>query len=125
MACPSQRHSGSPELLYTNKSSGNSVYIVLVVFVGAVSQAGVREEMVILKKNSDLKTKLWICYLNIKRIATGYYSSENNIFFFCAQIMNISIIKKSQHGCIRWVLREHLSPPCSDFACGGLENCQQ
>ena len=31
--------------------------------------------------------------------------------------------KKSQHGCVRWALREHLSPPCSDFACGGLEDC--
>ena len=31
--------------------------------------------------------------------------------------------KKSQHGCVRWALREHLTPPCYDFACGGLEDC--
>ena len=30
--------------------------------------------------------------------------------------------KKSQHGCVRWALREHLTPPCSDLACGGLED---
>ena len=30
--------------------------------------------------------------------------------------------KKSQHGCVRWALREHLTPPCSEFACGGLED---
>jgi hypothetical protein len=33
--------------------------------------------------------------------------------------------KKSQHGCVRWALREHLTPLCSDFACGGLEDCHQ
>lgn len=37
----------------------------------------------------------------------------------------VAITKKSQHGCVRWALCEHLPPPCSDFACGGLENCQQ
>jgi hypothetical protein len=31
--------------------------------------------------------------------------------------------KKSQHGCVRWALREHLTTPCCDFACGGLEDC--
>ena len=30
--------------------------------------------------------------------------------------------KTSQHGCVRWALREHLTPPCCDFACGGLED---
>jgi hypothetical protein len=34
-------------------------------------------------------------------------------------------LKKSQHGCVRWALREHLTPPCSDFPCGGLEDCHQ
>ena len=32
---------------------------------------------------------------------------------------------KSQHSCIRWVLREHLTPPCNAFACGGLEDHHQ
>ena len=41
-------HSGSPELLYMNKSSGNLVCIVLMEFVGAVSVAGVNKEMAIL-----------------------------------------------------------------------------
>ena len=31
-------------------------------------------------------------------------------------------IKKSQHGCVRWALREHLPHPCHDFACGGLQS---
>ena len=31
--------------------------------------------------------------------------------------------KKSQHGCVRWALREHLTPPCYDFACAGLGDC--
>ena len=35
------------------------------------------------------------------------------------------INNKSQHGCVRWALREHLTSPCSDFACGGLEDCHQ
>ena len=30
------------------------------------------------------------------------------------------VYKKSQHSCVRWALREHLTPPCSDFACVGL-----
>ena len=38
---------------------------------------------------------------------------------------NQDIYKKSQHGCVRWALREHLTPPCCDFACGGLEDCHQ
>ena len=41
-------HSGSPELLYMKKSSGNLVCIVFLEFVGAVSVAGVNEEMAIL-----------------------------------------------------------------------------
>ena len=41
-------HSSSPELLSVEESSGNLVCIVLVEFVGAVSEAGVSEEMVIL-----------------------------------------------------------------------------
>ena len=28
--------------------------------------------------------------------------------------------QKSQHGCVRWALCEHLTSPCHDFACGGL-----
>ena len=28
--------------------------------------------------------------------------------------------KKSQHGCGRWAPQPHLTPPCSDFAYGGL-----
>ena len=28
--------------------------------------------------------------------------------------------KKAQQNCIRWALREHLTPPCSDFNFGGL-----
>ena len=28
--------------------------------------------------------------------------------------------KKSQHGCVRWALCEHLTSPCHDLACGGL-----
>ena len=32
----------------------------------------------------------------------------------------IEKIKKSQHGCGRWAPQPHLTPPCSDFACGGL-----
>ena len=43
-----QSHSGSPELLYMNRSSGNLVFLVLMDFVGAVSVAGVKEEMGIL-----------------------------------------------------------------------------
>ena len=31
--------------------------------------------------------------------------------------------EKSQHGCIRWALCEHIIPPCGDFACGGLKDC--
>ena len=34
----------------------------------------------------------------------------------------ISLKKKSQHGCGRWAPQLHLTPPCSDFACGGLED---
>ena len=30
--------------------------------------------------------------------------------------------KKSQHGCVRRALREHLTQPCCDFTCGGLED---
>ena len=30
--------------------------------------------------------------------------------------------EKSQHGCVRWALCEHPTPPCSDFDCGGLED---
>ena len=30
-----------------------------------------------------------------------------------------------RHGCVRWALREHLTPPCSDFASGGLEDHHQ
>ena len=33
--------------------------------------------------------------------------------------------EKSQHGCVRWALREHITPPCSDFACGRLEDHHQ
>ena len=29
-------------------------------------------------------------------------------------------LQTSQHGCVRWALFEHLSPPCYDFACGKL-----
>ena len=32
---------------------------------------------------------------------------------------NYLLQKKSQHGCVRWALREHLIPPCYDFDCGG------
>ena len=35
------------------------------------------------------------------------------------------ILKKSQHGCVRWALSEHITtPPCHDLACGGLEDNQ-
>ena len=34
----------------------------------------------------------------------------------------MGVKKKSQHGCVRWALREHLTPPCYDFACAGLED---
>ena len=37
-------------------------------------------------------------------------------------LANILNFKKSQHGCVRWALREHLTPPCYDFACGGLQD---
>ena len=37
--------------------------------------------------------------------------------------MQDPVDKKSQHGCVRWALREHLTPPCYDFACGGLGDC--
>ena len=30
------------------------------------------------------------------------------------------IMYNSQHGCGRWAPQPHLTPPCSDFACGGL-----
>ena len=33
---------------------------------------------------------------------------------------SINAKQKSQHGSVRWALREHLTPPCSDLACGGL-----
>ena len=35
---------------------------------------------------------------------------------------NYLLQKKSQHGCVRWALREHLTPPCYDLAWGGLED---
>ena len=31
-------------------------------------------------------------------------------------------VKKSQHGCGRWAPQPNLTPPCSDFACGGLKD---
>ena len=34
-------------------------------------------------------------------------------------------IKKSQHGCGRWAPQPNLTPPCSDFACGGLRDSEQ
>ena len=34
----------------------------------------------------------------------------------------LGLNEKSQHGCVRWALCEHLLPPCHDFACGGLRN---
>ena len=33
--------------------------------------------------------------------------------------------EKSQQGCVRWALCEHLTPPCCDLTCGGLEDCHQ
>ena len=30
--------------------------------------------------------------------------------------------KKSQHGCGKWAPQPHLTPPCSDFAYGGLKD---
>ena len=39
-----------------------------------------------------------------------------------SQLKKIEEEEKSQHGCVRWALREHLTPPCSDFASGGLED---
>ena len=36
-----------------------------------------------------------------------------------------SAAKKSQHGCGRWAPQPHLTPPCSDFACGGLRDIEQ
>ena len=30
--------------------------------------------------------------------------------------------EKSQHGCVRWALCEHLTSPCHDLACGGLRD---
>ena len=35
------------------------------------------------------------------------------------------VTKKSQHGCGRWAPQPHLTPPCSDFACGGLRDIDQ
>jgi hypothetical protein len=34
---------------------------------------------------------------------------------------------KSQHGCVlvSWALCEYITPPCCDFACGGLEDHHQ
>ena len=34
-------------------------------------------------------------------------------------------MKKSQHCCVSWALHQHLSPPCSDFARGRLEDRHQ
>jgi hypothetical protein len=42
---------------------------------------------------------------------------------FLKSICKFDENKKSQHGCVWWALREHLSPPCYDFACGGLGDC--
>ena len=33
--------------------------------------------------------------------------------------------KKSQHGWVKWALREHFTLPCCDFASGGLEDPHQ
>ena len=49
---------------------------------------------------------------------------HQKLFF---SMLNIGLLfqklhKKSQHGCGRWALREHLTPPSYDFACCGLEN---
>ena len=41
---------------------------------------------------------------------------------FAEKAARVALEEKSQHGCIRWALCEHLTPPCSDFACGGLED---
>ena len=35
---------------------------------------------------------------------------------------SLALIKKSQHGCIRWALRKHLTSPCHNFACGVPRN---
>jgi hypothetical protein len=44
-----------------NKSSGNIVCIVLVEFGGAVSLAGVNEEMAILMRNEEMLILIAIC----------------------------------------------------------------
>ena len=53
------------------------------------------------------------------------YSSITGVqILFALEVISqvVSPKKKSQHGCVKWALREHLTPPCSDFACGGLED---
>ena len=68
---------------------------------------------------------------------TNIHLPKMSVFFFpgfqdlnCWHF-NINVIKnnntvkgveKSQHGCVRWALCEHLTSPCHDFACGGLRN---
>ena len=38
-----------------------------------------------------------------------------------ARLMS-KLVKKSQLGCVRWALCEHLTSPCHDFACGSLRD---
>ena len=40
----------------------------------------------------------------------------------CHGLILLLALNKSQHGCVRWALCEHLTSPCHDFACGGLWN---
>ena len=43
------------------------------------------------------------------------------VLFLLAMQNNCNLNKKkSQHGCVRWPLCEHLTSPCHGFICGGL-----
>jgi hypothetical protein len=83
-------------------------------------------------KSTDIEVSLLIIYWEIivkipyiprsmeKMTALPPLSTKINLKIY--KCINIFVLKKSQHGCVRWALREHLTPPCYDFACAGLED---
>ena len=45
---------------------------------------------------------------------------QTNLFMCFIIIYDVFSQNKSQHGCVRWVVREHLTPLCHDFACNNV-----
>jgi hypothetical protein len=41
----------------------------------------------------------------------------------CETFKRKIVVRKSKHGCVKWALLEHLSPPCYDFSGGVLGDC--